>query len=48
MPLIREALYFCGIIENDTKTNTNIILDNLLFNQKLICKLEDIIRVNSL
>ena len=46
IPLIREALDFCGVVVTDTKTRANRLLDNLQYNQKLICKLDNIIKLH--
>ena len=46
IPLIREALDFCGVIVTDTKIRENRLLDNLQYNQKLICKLDNIIKLH--
>ena len=47
IPLIKEALDFCGVIAIDTKTRANRLLDNLQYNQKLIYKLNNIIKLHS-
>ena len=45
IPLIKEALEYCGIIVNNRNSNTSSkVLDNLLFNKKLITKLDNIIK----
>ncbi len=46
IPLIREALDFCGVVVTDTKIRANRLLDNLQYNQKLICKLDNIIKLH--
>jgi len=43
IPLIKQALIYCGIIISDKKNNTSRILDNLKYNQILINKLDNII-----
>jgi len=43
IPLIKQALIYCGIIITDKKNNTSRILDNLKYNQMLINKLDNII-----
>ena len=47
IPLIREALDYCGVIIIDTKNRANRLLDNLQYNQKLINKLDNIINFYS-
>lgn len=47
IPLIREALDYCGVIVIDTKNRANRLLDNLQYNQKLINKLDNIINFYS-
>jgi hypothetical protein len=43
IPLIKQALIYCGIIISDKKNMTSRILDNLKYNQILINKLDNII-----
>ena len=43
LPLIKQALEYCGVIYTDKKNNLNKILDNLQYNQMLINKLDNII-----
>ena len=43
IPLIKQALIYCGIIISDKKNMTSRILDNLEYNQILIKKLDKII-----
>ena len=43
IPLIKEALIYCGIIKTETNYISNQIIDNLQFNKRLINKLNVII-----
>ena len=43
IPLIKEALEYCGILNISNNDISGKILDNLLYNKKLINKLDDII-----
>ena len=44
IPLIKEALEFCGIIINEKNKKSFFILDNLIYNQNLINKINNIIK----
>ena len=43
IPLIKQALEYCGVIFTDKKNNINKVLENLQYNQILINKLDSII-----